>query len=231
MSRFRRIHMSTASGGSARAGREGVAITFADPRESRLLKLFERQTKGKIEIAQVPTIADLRPPPGTHPPDGGGNYPRRLTRPVPGGGGIACTGTWPDGGRPRGFEAGMMREAAMDLRMKSTNRTSTASAIPGIIVAGMIRRPGTAKQSQSRIQRNDRPENRDRPERNNRPERDVRNRRERRREAGSAQTPDPESTRRGRAACQAGPVVRGSVQGPIGRIYDPRRPDHGDRCG
>jgi ATP-dependent RNA helicase DeaD len=43
-----------------RAGREGVAITLADPRESRLLKLFERQTKGKIEIAQVPTVADLR---------------------------------------------------------------------------------------------------------------------------------------------------------------------------
>jgi ATP-dependent RNA helicase DeaD len=43
-----------------RAGREGVAITLADPRESRLLKLFERTTKGKIEIAQVPTVADLR---------------------------------------------------------------------------------------------------------------------------------------------------------------------------
>ena len=43
-----------------RAGREGVAITLADPRESRLLQLFERQTKGKIEIAQVPTVADLR---------------------------------------------------------------------------------------------------------------------------------------------------------------------------
>ena len=43
-----------------RAGREGVAITLADPRESRLLKLFERHTKGRIEIAQVPTVADLR---------------------------------------------------------------------------------------------------------------------------------------------------------------------------
>ncbi|MGB7157829.1 MAG: DEAD/DEAH box helicase [Tepidisphaeraceae bacterium] len=43
-----------------RAGREGVAITLADPRESRLLRLFEQQTKGKIEIAQVPTVADLR---------------------------------------------------------------------------------------------------------------------------------------------------------------------------
>ena len=43
-----------------RAGREGVAITLADPRESRLLRQFEIQTKGKIEIAQVPTIADLR---------------------------------------------------------------------------------------------------------------------------------------------------------------------------
>ena len=43
-----------------RAGREGVAITLADPRESRLLRQFEIQTKGKIELAQVPTIADLR---------------------------------------------------------------------------------------------------------------------------------------------------------------------------
>jgi ATP-dependent RNA helicase DeaD len=43
-----------------RAGREGVAITLADPRESRLLNQFERQTKSKIEIAQVPTVADLR---------------------------------------------------------------------------------------------------------------------------------------------------------------------------
>ncbi len=43
-----------------RAGREGVAITLADPRESRLLCQFEHQTKGKIEIAKVPTVADLR---------------------------------------------------------------------------------------------------------------------------------------------------------------------------
>lgn len=43
-----------------RAGREGVAITLADPRESRLLKVFERVVKGKIEVAQVPTVADLR---------------------------------------------------------------------------------------------------------------------------------------------------------------------------
>lgn len=43
-----------------RAGREGVAITLADPRESRLLQQFERQTRGKIEIAKVPTVADLR---------------------------------------------------------------------------------------------------------------------------------------------------------------------------
>ncbi len=43
-----------------RAGREGVAITLADPRESRLLKMFERHTNSRIEIAQVPTVADLR---------------------------------------------------------------------------------------------------------------------------------------------------------------------------
>ncbi len=43
-----------------RAGREGIAITLADPRESRLLRQFEMQTKAKIELAQVPTVADLR---------------------------------------------------------------------------------------------------------------------------------------------------------------------------
>jgi ATP-dependent RNA helicase DeaD len=43
-----------------RAGREGIAITLADPRESRLLRQFELITKGKIHVAQVPTIADLR---------------------------------------------------------------------------------------------------------------------------------------------------------------------------
>ena len=43
-----------------RAGREGVAITLADPRESRLLQQFERQTKGRIEIAKVPSVADVR---------------------------------------------------------------------------------------------------------------------------------------------------------------------------
>src|SRR5690606_35363795 len=43
-----------------RAGREGVAITLAEPREHRLIREFERVTGQKIEIAQVPTIADLR---------------------------------------------------------------------------------------------------------------------------------------------------------------------------
>jgi ATP-dependent RNA helicase DeaD len=37
-----------------------VAISLVDPRESRLLKLFERVTKGRIDVARVPTIADLR---------------------------------------------------------------------------------------------------------------------------------------------------------------------------
>jgi ATP-dependent RNA helicase DeaD len=43
-----------------RAGREGVAITLAEPREQRMLKNIERITKQTIEIAKVPTIADLR---------------------------------------------------------------------------------------------------------------------------------------------------------------------------
>ena len=43
-----------------RAGREGVAITLADPREHRGLKNIERITRRRMEIAQVPTVADLR---------------------------------------------------------------------------------------------------------------------------------------------------------------------------
>jgi ATP-dependent RNA helicase DeaD len=43
-----------------RAGREGVAITLAEPREQRLLQNIERLTKQKIEIAKIPTVADLR---------------------------------------------------------------------------------------------------------------------------------------------------------------------------
>ena len=47
-------------GRTGRAGRDGTAITFAEPREHRLLKNIEFLTKQKIEIATVPTVADLR---------------------------------------------------------------------------------------------------------------------------------------------------------------------------
>jgi ATP-dependent RNA helicase DeaD len=47
-------------GRTGRAGREGVAITFAEPREHRLLRNIERMTQQRIEIATVPTVADLR---------------------------------------------------------------------------------------------------------------------------------------------------------------------------
>jgi len=47
-------------GRTGRAGREGVAITLAEPREHRLLRNIEHQTKQRIEIAAVPTVADLR---------------------------------------------------------------------------------------------------------------------------------------------------------------------------
>ncbi|MEX2284836.1 MAG: helicase-related protein, partial [Gemmatimonadota bacterium] len=43
-----------------RAGRGGIAITFAEPREHRLLRNIEQVTKQKIEMAHVPTVADLR---------------------------------------------------------------------------------------------------------------------------------------------------------------------------
>jgi ATP-dependent RNA helicase DeaD len=43
-----------------RAGREGVAITLAEPREHRMLRSLEHATKQKIDVAQVPSQADLR---------------------------------------------------------------------------------------------------------------------------------------------------------------------------
>jgi ATP-dependent RNA helicase DeaD len=47
-------------GRTGRAGREGVAITFAEPREHRLLRNIELATKQRIEIATVPTVVDVR---------------------------------------------------------------------------------------------------------------------------------------------------------------------------
>jgi ATP-dependent RNA helicase DeaD len=47
-------------GRTGRAGREGVAISLAEPREHRMLRNIEFATKSKIEIATVPTVADLR---------------------------------------------------------------------------------------------------------------------------------------------------------------------------
>jgi ATP-dependent RNA helicase DeaD len=47
-------------GRTGRAGREGVAITLAEPREHRLLRNIEQLTRQQIEIAPVPTVSDLR---------------------------------------------------------------------------------------------------------------------------------------------------------------------------
>ena len=47
-------------GRTGRAGREGVAVTLVEPREQRLLRSIEAATRQKIEIATVPTVADLR---------------------------------------------------------------------------------------------------------------------------------------------------------------------------
>jgi ATP-dependent RNA helicase DeaD len=43
-----------------RGGREGVAITLAEPREHRQLKAIERATKQRIAIEKIPTTADLQ---------------------------------------------------------------------------------------------------------------------------------------------------------------------------
>ncbi len=47
-------------GRTGRAGREGVAITFAEAREHRLLRNIEAHTKRKIALESVPTVHDLR---------------------------------------------------------------------------------------------------------------------------------------------------------------------------
>ncbi|GAC1444389.1 MAG: DEAD/DEAH box helicase [Vulcanimicrobiaceae bacterium] len=47
-------------GRTGRAGREGVAITFAEARETRLLRNIEHLTKRKIATESVPTVHDLR---------------------------------------------------------------------------------------------------------------------------------------------------------------------------
>jgi ATP-dependent RNA helicase DeaD len=47
-------------GRTGRAGREGVAITLVEPREHRMLRNIETATHTKLEIAHLPTVADLR---------------------------------------------------------------------------------------------------------------------------------------------------------------------------
>ncbi|MDT7042004.1 DEAD/DEAH box helicase [Candidatus Nitronereus thalassa] len=47
-------------GRTGRAGRTGEAITLVEPREQWLLKNIERLTKSKIEMATLPTVADLQ---------------------------------------------------------------------------------------------------------------------------------------------------------------------------
>jgi ATP-dependent RNA helicase DeaD len=47
-------------GRTGRAGRAGTAITLLEPREHRLLRSVEAFTKQRIEVATVPTIAEVR---------------------------------------------------------------------------------------------------------------------------------------------------------------------------
>jgi ATP-dependent RNA helicase DeaD len=47
-------------GRTGRAGREGVAITFVEPREHRLLRNIQFSTKQKISVETLPTVSDLR---------------------------------------------------------------------------------------------------------------------------------------------------------------------------
>jgi ATP-dependent RNA helicase DeaD len=47
-------------GRTGRAGREGVAITLAEPREHRLLRSIEQLTRQRIAVEQLPTVLDVR---------------------------------------------------------------------------------------------------------------------------------------------------------------------------
>ena len=47
-------------GRTGRMGREGVAITLVEPREHRLLRNIEALTRTRLELATIPTVADLR---------------------------------------------------------------------------------------------------------------------------------------------------------------------------
>jgi ATP-dependent RNA helicase DeaD len=47
-------------GRTGRAGRAGTAITLVDPREHRQLRWFEQLTRQKIQVATLPTLADLK---------------------------------------------------------------------------------------------------------------------------------------------------------------------------
>ena len=47
-------------GRTGRAGRTGTAITIAEPREHRLLRVIEQYTRLKIQVENVPTVADLQ---------------------------------------------------------------------------------------------------------------------------------------------------------------------------
>jgi len=136
-------------GRTGRIGREGVAITLVDPRETRLMRNIEAFTKQRIEIGTLPTPADLRL--------------RRLdaTR-------AALHECLTKGGLDD------FRTVVEALALEFDIRDVAAAAVK-LVQQGQERRDGQERQESreraERPERSERPERPERPERTERPER------------------------------------------------------------
>jgi ATP-dependent RNA helicase DeaD len=136
-------------GRTGRAGREGVAITIVDPRQSRLMRNIESLTRQRVEIAALPTVADLRA--------------RRVTATVD-----ALRATLGKG------EFKELRSVVETLAQDFDVVDIAAAALAMLDDSGRSGAPAPAAEEPARYERagsSDRPERGDRPDRGDRPAR------------------------------------------------------------